>query len=155
MQRVALDANLLLLLVVGQVDPRAVGRHKRLGAYDIQSFVLLSELVATASEVVTTPNALTEASNLAPAGLAEPYRTEVMQRLAVFVRAATERYVPSRVALNQTVYSRLGLTDAGWLCAVDAETTLWTDDLELYLAAQNAGLAAVNFTHHRIARGNL
>ena len=44
-------------------------------------------------------------------------------------------------------YLRLGLTDAVPLQALQAGIVLVTDDLNLYLAASNAGLDALNFSH--------
>ncbi len=153
---VALDANLLLLLIVGHVAPRAVAQHKKLGQYDEQSFALLLEVISTASEIVATPNVMTEVANQAPMGLSEPYRTAVMRALRTFAENAHEVYVPSRVAVVDENYIRLGLTDAAWIVTIaDRAAELWTDDHELYLTALNVGLTANMFTHLRKSRGHL
>lgn len=59
-----LDANLLVLLVVGLASPEHIAIHKRLGEYSKVDFDLLTQLLADASRIVVTPNTLTEAVNL-------------------------------------------------------------------------------------------
>jgi len=41
--KIILDSNLLLLLIVGSADLKYIRMHKRLGAYDKNSFVLLTK----------------------------------------------------------------------------------------------------------------
>jgi hypothetical protein len=155
MARVAIDANLLLLLVVGEASRDWIALHKGLRAYDENAYELLVEIVGDLSHAIVTPNVLTEVSNLACQGIAEPGCTQVRETLATFARQVEERYTKSSLAVDQEHYRRLGLTDAVLLLGAERDVTLWTDDLDLYLAAANAGLRAKNFTHYRRSRGLL
>ena len=155
MSKVAIDANLLLLLVVGEANRGWIARHKGLRAYDLEAFELLVEIIDDVSRVIVTPNVLTEVSNLACQGITEPGCSRIRAVLAEYVRAAEERYVQSRDAVAQNDYQRLGLTDAVLLLSSEPNVTLWTDDLDLYLAAARANLPVENFTHLRRSRGLL
>lgn len=146
--QVALDANLLLLHVVGDVQPSWIGQHKRLQAFDDLDFHLLRREIGEAS-VLVTPNALTEASNLLPQGVQDPLRSELMGGLASFARGAAETYLPSSLLSVDPAFTRLGLTDTAWLVALEHPTLLMTVDLDLYLEALSRGLNAVNFNHLR------
>ena len=151
MRRVALDANLLVLLVVGSVKRSLIGTHRRLQEYLPEDFPLLIEHLGE-RDLVTIPNALTEASNLLPSSVAEPDRSELMAALANFADQAAETYVPSARACSDANYLRLGLTDVAWLAMLDRETELLTADLALYRAALDRGLVATNFNHLRDPR---
>ena len=59
---ILIDANLLVLLVVGLTDKRLIERHKNVSSYDADGFDLLVEKLKEFSEVLLTPNTLTEAS---------------------------------------------------------------------------------------------
>lgn len=146
----ALDSNLALLLVVGRVDRRLIGgRHGRLGSFTANDYDILLGMVASAKSLLTTPNVLTEVSNLARYGMAEPYKTEIMRSLQSLVGAVVEQYLPSCEAAKTPEFTRLGLADAVWLSCLDPKTTLVTTDLGLYLALLDRGLDAVNFNHER------
>ena len=59
------------------------------------------------------------------------------------------------LALDESIFVRLGFTDASIAATVGQQHLLLTDDLDLYLAAQAQGAPAINFTHMREAAGLL
>ena len=148
-KRIAVDANLLLLLVVGSVAPEFIPRHKRLKAYVEADFELLSNLVVRPDRIVATPTTLAEVSNLIGFGVAEPYRSNFARALKNIIDLLDERYQPSRNIVHEPEFIRLGLSDCAWLGCLDADTELITADLPLYLIAVSRGLNARNFTHLR------
>ncbi len=149
---VVLDANLLVLLVVGMASPAYISRHKRLRAYNVRDFELLRTVLAAASRVIVTPNTVTEASNLA-GQISEPARTLVFTKLRALLTIAEERYVASRQAAESGTFLRLGITGAVVLDAMDVSSTLLTSDLDLYLEAARQGRTVVNFNHYIAANG--
>lgn len=154
--RAALDANLLLLLVVGTLSSDWIISHKRLKQYDVAAYDLLMANIAGADKILTTPNVLTEVSNMLDFGVFEPRRSELWQGFAEFIiSAACEVYHPSSTASGDVDFGRLGLSDCAWLGCMDAETVLFTDDLPLFLTATSRGLASVHFTRLRIEAGLL
>ena len=142
-----LDANLLVLLVVGSVDRELIAKHRRLRRFAAEDYERLLGLIARVERVFVTPNTLTETSNLL-AQHRDPERSRFFDRLRFIIQESEEVVVASAVAATNRAFQRLGLTDAALLEVVTAETPLVTVDLDLYLAAlAKDPYAAVNFTH--------
>ena len=147
----ALDSQLLLLYVVGATSRGYIEKHKRLKAYTVADFDLLLVLLGDCSQLLLTPNTLSETSNLVD-HIAEPARGRIY---AVFKAMLSqpefeERYEPSRQVAMQEELPRLGLTDCTLLSlCVERRTPLLTADLQLYLAALRRGGEVVNFNHLR------
>ena len=59
-----------------------------------------------------------------------------------------ETYIESRRAANDSIFLRLGITDAALLNIVTKDHVLLTADVDLYLEATRRGHQAVNFNHH-------
>lgn len=148
---VSLDANLLVLLIAGFTDIRLIERHKNLSSYDADGFDLLVEKLQEFSEVVLTPNTLTEASNLLRQ-IGDPDRARLTLALRHYVQGRPERYVPSEEASNEATFLRLGLTDAALMRIGREQTVLLSADRHLYLAASKEGVEALNFAHLYEAR---
>ena len=149
MKRIAVDANLLLLLVVGSAAPEFVHKHKRLKAYLASDYDLLTSIVERPDRIVATPNALTEVSNLMRHGVQEPLQTKIVRAFQALVGQLDERYQPSRKIIRDPDFLQLRLADCAWLDCLDADTELITADLPLYLVAISRGHAARKFTHLR------
>ncbi len=145
-----IDANLLVLWAVGAVSPAHISRHKRLGAYVESDYRVLSEFMAGYDCIAVTPNAMSEASNLARY-IGEPLRGDIAMILAKIAETSKEFYVTSASAVARKEYRYLGLTDAAILEVDDVH--LLTDDLELMVAALAVGKTCFNFTHLREAAG--
>jgi hypothetical protein len=62
---VVVDANLLVLLVVGSASRDYIAKHKRLQGYTIYDFELLGLIIADFSDIVLLPHILVEVSSLA------------------------------------------------------------------------------------------
>lgn len=139
-----IDANLLVLLVVGSVERQSVATHRRTRTFTPEDYDRLLRIVEALDRVFVTPNTLTEASNL----LEHPQDTRFLDRLRVLIEASQESIVSSVAAARSRAFTRLGLTDAVLLEVVSAERPLITVDLELYSAALAKGEeAAFNFTY--------
>jgi len=150
MSAVILDSNLLVLFIVGKTSPGLIEKHRRLQAYSVSDFDLLIEFIAPMSELIVTPNTLTEASNLLK-HIAEPARARIAATFRDFIRVADEHYVKSAQAVDQSEFLRLWLTDAVILTELNSHQVLLTAHLDLYLAALRRGETAVNFNHLRQA----
>lgn len=147
---IILDSNLLLLLIVGYTSTVYIQKHKRLKSYTGDDFELLKDILDHATNIVVTPNTLTETSNLA-GHIADPARAEIYAVFRAFVGDAgvEECFVQSKVAVTRTEFVRLGLTDSALLHIATESRKLLTADVALYLAALHLGLDAVNFNHYR------
>jgi hypothetical protein len=143
-----IDTNLFLVLVVGAHDPAHIERFKRTRAYTAGDYDLLTAFVSGFSQLVVTPNILTEVSNLA-GQLSEPLRSEVFASLALLAGQAAERYFPSREAVRESDFIRLGLADVSVLLTAREHVAVLTDDLPLYLKLLEQRMFVVNFNHLR------
>lgn len=142
-----IDANLLVLLVVGITDRSLISKHRRLRTFTSGSYDRLIALVGQ-NRIHVTPNTLTEASNLIGQH-EEPERSQCYDTLSLLVKNSNEIFVESATAIQNKDFRRLGLSDAVLLEVVSPETPLLTVDFELYLAASraSAGASAINFRH--------
>lgn len=142
-----IDANLLVLLVVGATDQALIAKHRRLRRFAVEDYGRLLELIGRAGQVFLTPNTLTEASNLL-AQHPNPERSRFFAVLRRIINNGEEIVVASKTAARNNAFTRLGLTDAALLEVVSEETPLVTVDLALFTAAFAKGqVAALNFTH--------
>ncbi len=148
---VALDANLLVLLVIGLADRRYIAVHKRSKGFSDTDFDLLTTLISESAEVLVTPNALSEASNLLRQ-IGEPAKSEIGQAFLRLIRNTREIYVRSLDASSRTEFLRLGLSDNVLLEVSKNDIVILSTDLDLYLAATAAGYTALNFNHERDRR---
>lgn len=145
---VVVDANLLVLLVVGRASRSFIAKHRRLTEFVPEDYDALVRILENASDLLVTPHALAETSNLA-GYIAEPARAQVMQVLQTLIRTATEIAVTSKAAVERLEFVRLGLTDTALLEATAEEVVLLSTDLALCLAAESTGKLAMNFNHVR------
>lgn len=104
MRRIAVDSNLLLLLVLGSTRRDLVGSHKCLRTYCFDDLVLLRELLDGAI-LIATPNAWTEVSNLARQGLRDPLRTTVGDIVGFFISEFTELTLDSGLAAKEPEFA--------------------------------------------------
>ena len=142
-----IDANLLVLLVVGATDQALIAKHRRLQRFTEEDYERLIGLIGQAGQVFLTPNTLTEASNLL-AQHPNPARSRFFEVLRHIIKRSEEIVVDSKTASRNNAFVRLGLTDAALLEVVSEETPLVTVDLDLFVAAFAKGkIAALNFTH--------
>ena len=142
-----IDANLLILLIVGRVGEEFIAKHGRLQQFVVEDYRILRNLLDQVDQVFVTPNTLTETSNLL-AQHAEPERSRFFDQLRSTIEESREIQVVSEVASQNREFRRLGLTDAALLEVATVETPLLTVDLDLYLAALTKDQdTALNFRH--------
>lgn len=107
---VLLDANLLLLLLVGTFDPALVQAFKRLTMFHQSDLLALNYFIADFS-IMTTPHILTEVSNLANA-LPQSIRARFYPYMATKVHLLNEIQLASSFLVSQSEFTSFGLTDA-------------------------------------------
>jgi hypothetical protein len=108
---VLLDSNLLLLFLVGATGRHIVAEYKRTRKYGESGFDLLAAFVARFARIVTTPNILTEVSNLAGA-LYGDWLADFRAVFAHAVDASLEKHRESRLLVASPPFRAAGLADA-------------------------------------------
>ena len=145
---VAIDTNLLVLLVVGLTSSEYIRRHRRLHpTYKSRHFELVQGLLVRAPEVICTAHILAEASNLLRQ-IGDPMRSEIMAKYGMFIELADEPVIPAKQASRSPNFIRLGLTDAAILSLDPTDVLLLTVDHDLHIACSQRGFEVHNLVSY-------
>jgi rRNA-processing protein FCF1 len=105
---ILVDTNLLLLFIVGSLDPGLIPRISRTASYSVQDFQIVAKVIDFFDTKVTTPHVLTEVSNLID-------RIEVQRTLRSFVSIVVEKFVESSKIVTHNMFEKFGLADTAIL----------------------------------------
>lgn len=123
-----IDANLLLLLVVGAVDEgRHITKSKRLKAYTLHDFDTLTRFIENKT-LFLTPYLATEVSNLID--FSGELREKVFKFTQIFFSHFQEIPVKIKKDTRSPSFIRFGLTDAS-LVSLASEYEVLTNDNRL------------------------
>jgi hypothetical protein len=145
---ILIDSNLLLLYFMGEFDLAQIGQFKRTRQFTVQDFDLIRKLISLARRIVTTPNILTEVSNLA-SQLPESVRSRFLERLNQRLEVLAEEYCPSVTGCAHPYFSRCGLTDAVIMQIAQNQYLVVTEDFRLAGLISQSGIDVINFNHIR------
>jgi hypothetical protein len=143
-----IDTNLLLLYFVGMYDQDRIPKFKRTMAFTTDEFLLLTVIFNEFDKIITTPNILTEVSNLCgqlPGNLRSYFYGDFANRIP----ALREEYTSSTTISSSNHFNKFGLTDSGIVETVKGNYLAPTADLELFGLLNNLGIDAINFNHIR------
>jgi len=143
---IALDTNVLLLLIVGTAKLSYIKQHQCLRAFTPNDFKTLSEMVQQFDELVTLPNVMSEVGNLL--GNTHGPRDPLFEVLEAFVGKVREIYLPTKEAAARPEFRRLEVTDCALMEVAKDDVFVLTADGPLYRALSDAGYKTDNFTHH-------
>jgi len=144
---VTLDCNVLLLLVIGSVEKSHISLFKRTQMFTEEDYDSLVKLIK-GSQVILTPNVVTEASNLL-----ESYTYGKENVGLMFLKSICENipetYETSKLLTSNNAFLKFGLSDTSLanLCNVGAIAV--TVDLALYGYLIGNNYKAINFNHVR------
>lgn len=145
-----IDTNLLVLLVVGSVDPRRISSLKRLSDYTNDDFAILKSFVLRFRHpLYTTPNILTEVSNLI--GCNNERQRQELRVLHGLVSNMQEIVSKSLETMNdfQNSYLKFGLSDATIHRIAEDNLLVLTEDFDFCYYLQGKGVNAINFENLR------
>ena len=145
--KIILDTNLLLLLLVARTDATLLHRFKRVQIFTYQDIALLADILKQFIGLVTTPHVLAETSNFL--GQAPSWQqAALVDQLKTFIRGGVEVYAPATKLIERDEFNTLGLTDAG-LAQLSSDTVVLTVDYQLAGKINAMGGNALNFNHYR------
>ena len=147
-QGILIDTNLLLLLFVGQLSENFIQKFKRTKQYTKSDYQILLNFIDKFDKVVTTPNIMTEVSNLGGNMYGDKLKiffSKFVDNLAII----SEQYLESKIIANSENIDKFGLTDIGIVLVAKDNYLILTDDLDLSMFALRNNVAAVNFNHIR------
>ena len=151
---ILLDSNILLLYCLGAVDPSQIPKFKRTQQFVVEDYFTLTSVLSMFRNIVTTPNILTEVSNLS-GHLADPLRSTYFRFFAEAIKLLQEQQISSVSVASGDEFARFGLTDAVLhKVAIQGYLTL-TDDFRLSQYLNSKRLPVINFNHIRIFNWNI
>jgi hypothetical protein len=145
-KEIVVDTNLLLLLLIGRYDIHLISKFKRTVTYSTDDYLLLEKLISHFPGIITSPNILTEISNLSD-GISQEYFATFAQQVKTF----NEQIIPSSDISAEPIFLKLGLTDAGISIFAKNNHLIVTVDLPLANFLETSGLPVINFNHIRFA----
>lgn len=145
MSNLLMDTNVLLLFVVGTWNRAAIPSFKRTATFSPADFDILLQETARYQAKITVPGVLTEVSDL----MGNEFHQVIAPTIEEVGKTLQERSPTKDIVLGDEVFDRLGFADVSILLAIDADTTVLTDDVHLYNEALYRGFDAVNFNHLR------
>jgi rRNA-processing protein FCF1 len=146
---ILVDTNLVLLYFIGLFDPSHIQRFKRTSQFTREDHDVLARVLEPfKGKVITTPNVLTEVSNLS-GQLGEPMRSAYFEVFSRWLCLLDERYTASSLSAQAEHFVPLGLTDAGIMGLATSGLLVLTEDFRLAQRLQKIGADVINFNHLR------
>jgi hypothetical protein len=145
---VLVDTNLLLLYLIGSFRREQITRFKRTNTFTIEDFDLLERLLGQFARVLTTPNILTEVSNLA-GQLSSHLKPDFFSSFAARISFLDEHQVASSVVAPNREFVKFGLTDAVMIALAKESHLVLTAEFPLANYLQSLGMDVINFNHLR------
>lgn len=106
-----IDANALIILLLGLIDPKLINKHKRTSIYEEQDFDDLVAFVGDIKELVVLPNIWTEVNNLLN-NFSGNYKVKYIEQITNTIKLTTEKFIESKTATESVGFYDLGLTDS-------------------------------------------
>jgi hypothetical protein len=145
---VFVDANLLVLLLVGSVNPKRIATFKRTQNFSVDDFRTLRSLVAwLGPRLIATPHVLSQVSDLTD--LSGPEAARIRQLLKTILEIVEEKYDAAKVLAAHRLFDRFGLGDASVAAVCERGIVVLTADVQLQVALSALHLDAINFNHVR------
>lgn len=145
---VLIDTNILILLVLGSYDKKQIEVFKRTRVFVVEDYDTLVSFVGHFAQIITTPNIITEASNIL-GQLPENIKFGAFNKLKDLIYILKEEYVTSKNASSSPEFIRFGVTDATILAVSQVPYLVLTDDFRLSQYLQSKGVDVINFNHIR------
>lgn len=145
--KLLVDAQLLVLYVIGSYDRRLISQHKRCGEFDEIDYDVLLFLLSQSAGILQSPHTLAEVSNLVRL-IGDPIKTKLTIHFSQLLQGCDESYIRSDRAAQHMYHAKLGLADCVLLSG-RRDVAILTKDFDLYRAALAEGRKVINFTHAR------
>lgn len=139
----------MLLFFVGTFRRELIAKFKRLNTFTAEDYDTLMNVLKVFGKIATTPNILTEVSNLS-GELQDQTRFAYYESFTRNLILLNERYIRSAEAAQTPIFRAVGLTDAGVGLLAQEGLLVLTEDLTLYRHMLTSGIDALNFNHLRL-----
>ena len=145
---VLIDTKPLLLFLIGSYNPNSIETSKLTQEFTQEDYELLVNFLKRFNQIVTTPNILTEASNLLDRSEGK-IRDKLYELFSYYIQEFVEESKPSKETVTNKSFSKYGLTDLAIMDNAKGKYLVLTGDLPLYGYLENIGVDVINFNHLR------
>jgi hypothetical protein len=147
-KKLLVDSNLLILSLIGRYNSTLIVKYKRTQQYSVEDFQILENLFAWFGSILTTPNILTEVSNLS-FPLNKQTNCQLFSTFHKFIGTLEEKFIDSASGSSNSAFSRFGLTDSALYELGNQDCLVLTDDFPLYSYLEDQKIDVLNFNHIR------
>lgn len=141
---VLIDTNVVLLYLVGSLDTSLIRNFSRTSMFTENDFEHVSKFVDYFDYKISTPNVLTEVSDLID------NRQDLQIVLKAYIELAQETFIPSKEVCQEPGFIQFGLADMANLITAKDSYLVFTDDRPLFGYLTNLGIDAVNLDQVRM-----
>ena len=127
---IAIDANALVVLIIGSIDTRLFKTHKRTSIYESEDYHLLLNVIESLDKLVVLPNVWTEVDNLLN-NFKGNYKEIYVEQIIAKIQETSEKYLESINGVKHYTFYDLGLTDSLLLQVATETKKLITSDSAL------------------------
>lgn len=145
---IVIDTNALIILILGQIDPKLIDSHKRTSIYEEQDYYDLLSVVVNFENLVVLPNVWTEIDNLLN-GFTGNHKYHYIQSITSIIKKSSEKFISSINAVKSESFYSLGLTDSLLLELAKECTLLITSDSSLSDQAKAKGIKVFDVVENR------
>lgn len=143
-----IDTNLFILYLIGKYDKTIISKFKRTVEYSSEDFDILKRFVDPFRRVITTPNIITEVTNIVESlNRSEEYR--LFKFLHKSLMSLREEYIASLKVTQTTCFEKFGLTDSTIFFLAKNGLLILTADMPFYHYLVSQKMPAINFNHLR------
>lgn len=139
-----IDTNLLLLYIIGSFNIELIREFKRTSHFTIDDFYLISDFIELFESKITTPNILTEVSNLMG------NKPNLRALLKIYISNSEEKTQESIKVVQNDAFITFGITGAAIIEISKNSYLVMTDDNPFYGILVNKGIDTVNLDELRL-----
>ena len=140
---ILIDTNIFLLYLIGSIEPELITEYRRTSQFTYDDFDRTSKFVDLFDLKITTPNVLTEVSNLLG------NNSTWQAALGKYIREFEELFTASRQVARNKSFADFGLADTAIINHQKDSFLVLTDDKPLYGYLINTQIDAVNLEELR------
>ncbi|MFA6129956.1 MAG: hypothetical protein WC731_03110 [Candidatus Omnitrophota bacterium] len=145
---IILDTNVFLLYLIGVYDQNFISNCGRLNKFDKADFSILCSFLKHFTKILTTPQILSELSNLSLAEIKQPKLAMYLKDFVKVLKDSREEYIHKDILVANPLVYKFGLTDLSiFESAHKNKCMVLTEDFDLYTYLINNKCIAINFNH--------
>ena len=148
---ILIDTNALIILILGQINPKLIDTHKRTSIYEERDYYDILSIINKIEDLVVLPNVWTEVDNLLN-GFNGNHKYLHIENITTVIKKSSEIFLNSIIAVESDSFYNLGLTDSLLLELAKECELLITSDSSLSDQARAKGIKIFDVVANRNSR---